>query len=38
MDYLGGSARSFGLLAVKVITAIAWLAAAYAVIKLAFLG
>ena len=38
MDYFGGGARSFGLLASKLIAFIAWALAAYAIIKLAFLG
>jgi len=38
MDYFGGGARSFGLLASKLVGFITWALAAYAIIKLAFLG
>ncbi len=38
MDYFGGSARAFGLLANKVAGLIIFIMAAFAVVKLAFLG
>jgi succinate dehydrogenase hydrophobic anchor subunit len=38
MDYLGGETRAFGLLANKAAALIIWAMAAFAVIKLAFLG
>jgi len=38
MDYFDGGTRSFGLLANRVVAFIIWLLAAYAVLKLAFLG
>lgn len=38
MDYFDGGLRSFGLLANRIVPLIVWLLAAYAVLKLAFLG
>ena len=38
MDYFDGGLRSFGLLANRAVPFIVWLLAAYAVLKLAFLG
>ena len=38
MDYFDGGTRSFGLLANRIVPVIIWLLAAYAVLKLAFLG
>lgn len=38
MDYFDGGLRSFGLLANRIVPFIVWLLAAYAVLKLAFLG
>ena len=38
MDYFDGGTRSFGLLANRIVPFIVWLLAAYAVLKLAFLG
>ena len=38
MDYFDGGLRSFGLLANRIVPFIIWLLAAYAVLKLAFLG
>ena len=38
MDYFGGGARSFGLLANRIVSLIVWAIAAYVVAKLAFLG
>lgn len=38
MDYFDGGMRSFSLLANRVVPLIVWLSAAYAVIKMAFLG
>lgn len=38
MDYFDGGLRSFSLLASKIVAFLAWAAAVFAVIKLAFLG
>jgi len=38
MDYFDGGLRSFGLLANRIVPCLVWLLAAYAVLKLAFLG
>lgn len=38
MDYFDGGARSFGLLANRIVAFVVWLLLAFAVIKLAFLG
>lgn len=38
MDYFGGGARSFGLLANRLVALIVWAMTAYVVAKLAFLG
>jgi len=38
MDYFGGGARSFGLLANRLAALIVWAMMAYVVIKLAFMG
>ena len=38
MDYFDGGVRSFGLLVNRAVSSIVWLATAYAVIKMAFLG
>lgn len=38
MDYFDGGLKSFALLANRLVSFIVWLLAAYAVIKLAFLG
>lgn len=38
MDYFDGGLRSFSLLAAKLVAFLAWAAAVFAVIKLAFLG
>lgn len=38
MDYFGGGARSFGLLANRLVALIVWAMMTYVVIKLAFLG
>lgn len=38
MDYFGGSARTLGLTANRLVAALVWITTAFAVIKLAFLG
>lgn len=38
MDYFGGGARSFGLLANRIVSLIVWAMMAFTVVKLAFLG
>jgi len=38
MDYFDGGLKSFALLANRIVSFLVWLLAAYAVIKLAFLG